>query len=48
LSITIVITTMGVMNPDAAAVVGAALLSVLLFPTIAGAMLGKAAKEPGD
>ncbi|HET6474444.1 MAG TPA: hypothetical protein VFG38_21585, partial [Pseudomonadales bacterium] len=53
LSITIVITgvgtTMGVMNPDvAAALVGAALLSVLLFPTIAGAMLGKAAKEPGD
>lgn len=53
LSITIVITgvgtTMGVMNPDVvAALVGAALLSVLLFPTIAGAMLGKAAKEPGD
>jgi Kef-type K+ transport system membrane component KefB len=51
LSITIVITgvgtTMGVMNPDvAAALVGAALLSVLLFPTIAGAMLGKGAIEP--
>ena len=50
LSITIVITgvgtTMGVIPDVAAALVGAALLSVLLFPPIAGAMLAKAAKEP--
>ena len=44
LSIIVVITEIGVklgsMNPDvAAALVGAALLSVLLFPTIAGALL---------
>ena len=48
LSIIVVITEIGVragtMNPDiAAALVGAALLSVLLFPTIAGALLSRAA-----
>jgi hypothetical protein len=42
----VVITEIGVrahtMNPDiAAALVGAALLSVLLFPTIAGALLSR-------
>jgi Kef-type K+ transport system membrane component KefB len=50
-SMTIVITgigtTMGVMNPDVAtALVGAALLSVMVFPTVAGALLGKAPHEP--
>jgi len=48
LSIIVVITEIGVqlksMNPDvAAALVGAALLSVLLFPTIAGALLSRTA-----
>jgi len=48
LSIIVVITEIGVklrsMNPDvAAALVGAALLSVLLFPTIAGALLTRGA-----
>ena len=48
LSIIVVITEIGVragtMNPDiAAALIGAALLSVLLFPTIAGALLSRAA-----
>jgi Kef-type K+ transport system membrane component KefB len=48
LSIIVVITEIGVklgsMNPDvAAALVGAALLSVLLFPTIAGALLTRVA-----
>ena len=48
LSIIVVITEIGVraktMNPDvAAALVGAALLSVLLFPTIAGVLLPKPA-----
>ncbi len=46
LSITVVITgigtAVGAMNPDvAAALVGAALLSILLFPTIAGALLAR-------
>jgi Kef-type K+ transport system membrane component KefB len=48
LSIIVVITEIGVqlrsMNPDvAAALVGAALLSVLLFPSIAGALLARVA-----
>jgi Kef-type K+ transport system membrane component KefB len=48
LSIIVVITEIGVraksMNPDvAAALIGAALVSVLLFPTIAGAMLSRIA-----
>ncbi len=46
LSIIVVITEIGVrvksINPDvAAAMIGAALLSVLLFPTIAGALLSR-------
>ena len=46
LSITVVITEIGLrsksMNPDiAAALVGAALLSILLFPTIGGALLAR-------
>ena len=46
LSIIVVITEIGVrarsMNPNvAAAMIGAALLSVLLFPTIAGALLSR-------
>ena len=46
LSIIVVITEVGVrtgtMNPDVAtALVGSALLSVLLFPTIAGVLLGR-------
>ena len=55
LSIIVVITEIGLraksMNPDvAAALIGAALLSVLLFPTIAGALLSRAAapKPSGD
>ena len=57
LSIIVVITEIGLrtktMNPDiAAALVGAALLSILLFPTIAGALLARAtvpvpARDPG-
>ena len=53
LSIIVVITEIGLlaktMNPDvAAALIGAALLSVLLFPTIAGFLLSKtAAPVPG-
>ncbi len=48
LSIIVVITEIGVraksMNPDvAAAMIGAALLSVLLFPTIAGSLLSRTA-----
>jgi hypothetical protein len=48
LSIIVVITEIGqrskVMNPDvAAALIGAAMLSVLLFPTIAGSLLTQAA-----
>ena len=48
LSIIVVITEIGVraksMNPDvAAAMIGAALVSVLLFPTIAGALLSRTA-----
>ena len=48
LSIIVVITEIGaktkLMNPDvAAALIGAALLSLLLFPTIAGVILQKAA-----
>ena len=48
LSIIVVITEIGVrarsMNPDiAAALIGAALLSVLLFPTIAGVLLSRSA-----
>jgi hypothetical protein len=48
LSIIVVITEIGLrtktMNPDiAAALVGAALLSVLLFPTVAGALLSRSA-----
>ena len=52
LSIIVVITEIGLraktMNPDiAAALVGAALLSILLFPTIAGLLLGRsAARSP--
>jgi Kef-type K+ transport system membrane component KefB len=50
LSIIVVITEIGVklgsMNPDvAAALVGAALVSVLLFPTIAGALLHRTAAQ---
>jgi Kef-type K+ transport system membrane component KefB len=50
LSIIVVITEIGVklgsMNPDvAAALVGAALLAVLLFPTIAGALLSRTAGQ---
>jgi Kef-type K+ transport system membrane component KefB len=50
LSIIVVITEIGVklgsMNPDvAAALVGAALLAVLLFPTIAGALLSRTAAQ---
>ena len=55
LSIIVVITEIGLraksMNPDvAAALIGAALLSVMLFPTIAGALLSRAAapKPSGD
>jgi Kef-type K+ transport system membrane component KefB len=53
LSIIVVITEIGLrtksMNPDvAAALIGAALLSILLFPTIAGVLLGRtAAPNPG-
>jgi hypothetical protein len=48
LSIIVVITELGVraktMNPDvAAALIGAALLAVLLFPTIAGVLLSRTA-----
>jgi Kef-type K+ transport system membrane component KefB len=48
LSIIVVITEIGsraeLMNPDvSAALIGAALLSVLLFPTIAGALLSRSA-----
>jgi hypothetical protein len=48
LSIIVVITEIGLrsklMNPDvAAAIIGAAMLSVLLFPTIAGALLSHTA-----
>jgi Kef-type K+ transport system membrane component KefB len=48
LSIIVVITEIGVrtksMNPDvAAALIGAALLSILLFPTIAGVLLSRSA-----
>jgi Kef-type K+ transport system membrane component KefB len=51
LSIIVVITDIGVrarvMNPDvAAALIGAALLSVLLFPTIAGVMLQRVSALP--
>jgi Kef-type K+ transport system membrane component KefB len=51
LSIVVVITEIGVhtqtMNPDiAAALVGAALLSVMLFPTIAGVLLSRTAPGP--
>jgi Kef-type K+ transport system membrane component KefB len=51
LSIIVVITEIGVraktMNPDvAAAMVGAALLSVLLFPTLTGILLQRAALPP--
>ena len=50
LSIIVIITEIGVkvgsMNPDvAAALVGAALLAVLLFPTIAGALLSRTAAQ---
>ena len=50
LSIVVVITEIGVrsrtMNPDiAAALVGAALLSVMLFPTIAGVLLSRATAQ---
>jgi len=50
LSIIVIITEIGVklgsMNPDvAAALVGAALVSVLLFPTIAGALLHRTAAQ---
>jgi len=50
LSIIVVITEIGTraksMNPDvAAALIGAALLSVLLFPTLAGVLLSRAAAE---
>jgi Kef-type K+ transport system membrane component KefB len=53
LSIVVIITELGIraktMNPDvAAALVGAALLAVLLFPTLAGVLLQKsAARRPG-
>jgi Kef-type K+ transport system membrane component KefB len=53
LSIIVVITEIGVraktMNPDvAAALVGAALVSVLLFPTLAGVLLGRIPLAPGE
>jgi hypothetical protein len=51
LSIIVVITEIGLrsksMNPDvAAAIIGAAMLSVLLFPTIAGALLSRTTAPP--
>jgi hypothetical protein len=51
LSIIVVITEIGVrakaMNPDVAvALVGAALLSVMLFPTLTGVLLQRASSPP--